>query len=571
MDKFWDKLVGHSGSQYEDFEELTSQLFRVEFESDNKIYKRNGTPDAGVEAFVQLQTGEQWCCQAKWFYNFGAVQVNQIAKSFNTALEQYPKMTKYVVCIPLNLSDVRLGKNTARKKWDDLVNSCKLKAKDKGREIEIILWDSSHLTNLISNESNEGRKAYWFDEIDLTRHWFETKFKQAIAALGPRYSPELSVELELFHTLAAAGAGKDFHSYWQKLDIKRWKQTNRDVIRILEQKGKYEEAQNLEYLFKDSYDTWIGLNPSPLQADVFKGLEKGLLSLSIFIDKLYDLRFENEKLAPSERTTRQDFFEYCGAASSECGNRIQELTSLPTKAFEKKIIFLHGEAGKGKSHSLADLVKHRLNQGLPTILIPWQWFPNETQTPENAILKLLGFENKTWDNFLGALNSRGEQYSDRSLIILDAINEGSGPRLWQAHLNRFLQTFEPYPFVGLLISCRNGIFFNEIRHELEGKVVLVEHPGFDGVYYQAINKYFDHYGIEEPTIPLLNPEFANPLFLKLFCKMLKDQGKTTVPKGINSISEIFESLIKHCNTAVSRMLGTRVEDKVTQKTLKLLI
>ncbi len=40
-------------------------------------------------------------------------------------------------------------------------------------------------------------------------------------------------------------------------------------------------------------------------------------------------------------------------------------------------------------------------------------------------------------------------------------------------------------------------------------------------------------------MPLLTPEFSNPLFLKLFCSGLKNRGLTRVPTGLEGISAIF--------------------------------
>ena len=50
------------------------------------------------------------------------------------------------------------------------------------------------------------------------------------------------------------------------------------------------------------------------------------------------------------------------------------------------------------------------------------------------------------------------------------------------------------------------------------------HPGFAGREVEATHKYFEHYGLREPRIPLLLPEFAIPLFLLTYCEGLQGEG-----------------------------------------------
>ena len=70
-------------------------------------------------------------------------------------------------------------------------------------------------------------------------------------------------------------------------------------------------------------------------------------------------------------------------------------------------------------------------------------------------------------------------------------------------------------------------------------VVICKHPGFEGIEYKATLKFFEHYHIRLPDTPLLNPEFSNPLFLKVFCQSINEAGLTEVPKGFSSLTNVF--------------------------------
>ena len=93
-----------------------------------------------------------------------------------------------------------------------------------------------------------------------------------------------------------------------------------------------------------------------------------------------------------------------------------------------------------------------------------------------------------------------------------------------------LTTLSKYPWVGIAVSVRTSYEKTVIPGELVPDRLIREiHHGFADHEYQATRTFFDHFGIVRPSVPLLVPEFQNPLFLKLFCKGLKNRGLKEVP------------------------------------------
>ncbi|KKK81478.1 hypothetical protein LCGC14_2813040, partial [marine sediment metagenome] len=86
----------------------------------------------------------------------------------------------------------------------------------------------------------------------------------------------------------------------------------------------------------------------------------------------------------------------------------------------------------------------------------------------------------------------------------------------------------------------------------KNKVIKIEHLGFDKIEYQASSFFFAQYDIEQPSIPLLNPEFSNPLFLKLFCEGLNRSGLSKIPKGYGGISSIIDFFIESIDDKLSK-------------------
>ena len=87
---------------------------------------------------------------------------------------------------------------------------------------------------------------------------------------------------------------------------------------------------------------------------------------------------------------------------------------------------------------------------------------------------------------------------------------------------------------------------------IPNKLIRVEHSGFAGYELEATKTFFDYYSIKAPSVPLLTPEFNNPLFLKLFCKGLKNKNLTEVPKGLQGITAIFDFFIESANHKLSK-------------------
>ena len=71
-------------------------------------------------------------------------------------------------------------------------------------------------------------------------------------------------------------------------------------------------------------------------------------------------------------------------------------------------------------------------------------------------------------------------------------------------------------------------------------IAQVDHPGFKGRELEATERFFDVFGLEQPRIPLLTPDFTNPLFLKLYCEGLKGLGLSAPPVGADHLSDVFE-------------------------------
>ncbi len=216
-------------------------------------------------------------------------------------------------------------------------------------------------------------------------------------------------------------------------------------------------------------------------------------------------------------------------------------------------LILLGPAGIGKSHALADIISERKSSYKTSLLLLGENF-STNEMPWTQILRNQLRFNGNEDVLLCALNAKAEHQQSRIIIVIDAINEGNGRRVWPKNLKAFIRSFQRFPWLGLIVSIRNS-FENLIAHKdnIDNSIALrIYHPGFEGLEYEASVHFFKHYDITPPGSPLLDPEFQNPLFLKLFCEGLKKRGLKQVPEGYQGISVIIENYLEGIEQKLSQ-------------------
>jgi hypothetical protein len=133
-------------------------------------------------------------------YIFAGTGASQLDASMKAALDKHPQLTKFLVCLPFDLPDVRPAKGkSARQKWESWKHKWEKYAAEGKRPLEILLWDRSALTGRLAKDKADygGRTFYWFGKEALTGAWFVEQFEKARVALGSRYTPETNVELPI--------------------------------------------------------------------------------------------------------------------------------------------------------------------------------------------------------------------------------------------------------------------------------------------------------------------------------------------------------------------------------------
>lgn len=582
----WNKLRAFNGDIKHGFEELVCQLARVEKISNKVKFIRVAAPDGGVESYCILSDKSEYGWQAKFFSKVGVSQWAQLDKSFKTALEKHPNLVKYFISIPLDREDPRIiiskGKKTGKRvnnfmdRWNEMVKGWQAYALTKGRKIEFEYWGNSELFERLAKKGNEGKLSYWFGQEEFSDDWFYTRLQESIANLDHRYTPKLNFDLPIAKIFDGIARNKSFKKQFITNLDDLLKNFNKAVSHVSE--SKVNELitklvsvittfkQLIEQIdFEEIYT--IDTN------NLFKLLDESIQIIDSSIHQFFELEsfIKKENKGNSLQISNTNSYAWDIEHFRKLKTSIYEFINFlkgPTVLLSNNpFMLLTGEAGIGKSHLLADIAAKRFESNQYSILLLGQHFTCED--PWSQIKKMLQI-NCNRDTFISTLNAKGEETGSRILIMIDAINEGEGKKLWKNHISGFIKTIRNFPNIGVVLSVRNSYEALLIPDSLieNNEVVKVVHQGFVNNEYEASKLFFESFKIKLPSIPLLHPEFSNPLFLKLFCEGLHKKGLQEIPDGYEGISNIISFYLESINSKLSSKHNLPIILNVVQKVIK---
>ena len=557
----WHRLRTWNGSQDNAFEELCCQLATCEKHPAGSQFTRKGAPDAGVECYWKLPSGEEFAWQAKFFTNVpAAAQWQQIDESVETALQKHPYLVHYTVCLPLNRQDPRKDKESwFQDKWEERVKKWKAWASDAKMVVEFQYWGESEIFSKLTHSDHSGRLYFWFNKEYLGKDWYQNALEKTLANAGARYTPELHVNLPLNQVFDGLGRTPDFFSRLAGLTgevKKKWKAAVPGVS--MEATPSFPALEStinqLLAIWKEFPQQGVGFINIKKASEVSKEAGKAVSSCT---SELWELQRQLEK---AEKDTKGEAVKKVDSRREQVsysqhllGNLLDALYHFNafTRSSEALLanqpnLLVVGDAGTGKTHLFCDVANRRIQRGLPTVVLLGGHFWDSE--PWSQIIKELGLMCRNGEELLGALDASGQARGSRALNLIDALNEGEGRTLWKKRLGGVLATLARYPYVGMAVSVRSsyeGVVIPE--DPCEKRFVREVHQGFSDHEYDATGQFFDHFNIQRSAIPMLVPEFKNPLFLKIFCKGLSNRGLTIVPEGLDGITSVFEFFVDSIN------------------------
>jgi hypothetical protein len=581
MSTNWSNLRPWKNSQNNAFEELCCQLARYEPVPAGSKFTRKGTPDAGVECFWQLPNGTEWGWQAKFLFPpLAPVQWRQLDASVYTAIRTHPNLTRYTICLPFDRPDPR-GKKENKSlldKWNERVRKWGAYSRRHGHSVEFIYWGDSEIHSRLAQEVHAGRYRFWFDKEFFSQSWFTNHVREVVANAGDRYTPVVNVDLPIARIFDGLARSPNFFNEIRDLYQKLRTTFSRLHIRSLRELAPL-QTERLEQSCSELFHTLNQFHSDDWIYLPFEGL--ALAQVQAVQQEIDFLREKQASLKAAEAQTQPEPTQHAFEPPTgiDIRNEILLLYQLEDALGEvssfadsssallanKPALLLVGRPGSGKTHLFCDVAARRISNGHPTVILLGEQF--SAAEPWKHILELLKL-NCTREEFLGALDAAALAAGTRALILIDALNEGDGQKIWNKHLAGIVTHLENYPRIGIAVSVRssyeNAIIPKSLK--LQQKIVREEHHGFQEHEYEAANRFFAHFGIA-PSVPLLFPEFSTPQFLLLFCKGVKNKNLSHIPTGLHGITAIFSFYLDSVNQKLARTeyLDFDVLDCLVQK------
>jgi hypothetical protein len=556
----WQDIRPYQGSQNTAFEELICQLARVEFEGQGRFI-RIAAPDGGVEATCLLPDGSLYGWQAKYFVNsFTSTQWSDIEGSLIDSLNNYPNLVKYYVCVPVDRNNAFVeGKKSFLQKWDEHVAKWKNLPEAQGRNLGIEFWGSYELFLMLSKPENAGKLSFWFSQKELSESWFKNQNRKSIATLGKRYTPELNIHLPVAMNFEALA-----RTTWFKQEYS--KKFDEILVALLEQLDRIDKLKAFEINTKQV----LNLLKDKLNLSMYDDIQ--VLPVELLLSEI-DLAIKNCQETLNDDSISHSTEEHIEKIIDNLYELKTQVNSDEIRLFNGNVLWLNGEAGVGKSHLIADFINGFSKDSLASILLLGQDFIEKSNFEHQIMNRQLEL---TFDfqHFLSILDTIAETQRQRVILAIDALNEGAGKELWPSQLNSLISQLRDYPRIGLILSVRNtyqSIITKELSKVSRQIITEVTHYGFENHEFEAVQTYFAYYGFPLPTVPLLNSEFSNPLYLGLLCESLKNNGLDELPKGYQGFNQLVFSYVKGIQKKISDELDEDESLRLVERAIEVLV
>jgi hypothetical protein len=581
-----------AGSQQNAFEEFCCQIARRDqhVPAGSAFTRYHGAGgDGGVECVWELPSGEEWGWQAKYLER---LKEAQIIESFTTALDVHPQLTRYTICFPFDVTGpTRRGGRSESAAFEALVVKLEAIAALKRRTVEVCrLGKSELLDRILAMPDAAIRLRFWFDEKLVSNDFFVRQVTIAARSAEPRYSSELNVSTPLLADLDAFGTT----SAWQ-LRLKE------EAGRLRELSERWERRAGGDPFSGDPADfPASAASPADRVSECLREITRTLELVigGAGLSTLDDLRAPIDRGLESVRETLPTLVEAlearhgAGSASSVAFRQFQAeyQVSFPARHVDaardieraldglatwvrsdaaglpfSRVMLVTGDAGVGKTHAVCDAAVQRVAAGNPSVVLFGSQFSHVSGEPWQRLASLLGFAAAERDDVFAVLNIAGEIAGKPCVVFLDALNETEPRVFWRDSLVSLVADVERFSWVRLCLTCRSTYVRETIPSTLS--LATVQHDGFSGVEHEACFAFFRYYGLDAPSMPLMAREFSHPLFLRIVCESLRDEGRTTLPAGMLGLREATRFLLEAKNTKLAELLDYDPRERRVQRAL----
>lgn len=582
----WDSFNTYGGSYQNSFETLCNQLFEryLSREYPNSIDEFkviNGAGgDGGIEAYGKLSNGDFIAIQSKWFKQaLDTNEIKQIRKSITGALVIRPNIKEYIICIPHNVSSIKIGrgKKPTKNSEDVRIKNFEKEIKESFLNVKITWWFEQTILNELQLPENEGVNKYWFEKEVIHSSFLKDKFdlQKTNYWLKERYVGDLHTKGDIQNLI-----DKQLNSLSFRKKI---------VAKILDLKNKINCTLRISTKFinvtlnSDEFKNKLKIINSFLE-DLIKRsteLEKKLIdgveiNLNIndeeeltILNTIYDAVEMLEAIRPTnfQKPIYQNLKISLREFDSEIIHKYLEIENDLILISTSLIL---GKPGTGKTLGLAYAVEEFVKKSAPAILIQAKAANSKDWT--QLLSKELELSNWNKNEIFNALEILAHRKdcqlasnkiitaeNTKVLICIDGLDEDVfNEDNWFDRINEAIEISNKYKRIRFVFSAREYFYnnqklpiynkqFKELRLKREGDVKVED----------VSKDYFRVYNINIKNHQLIK-EIDSLFALKLFC----DNYKNRTIKSNETVQTAIADLI---NLKVERINGEYLESLETKK------
>lgn len=542
---------GSPASRANGFEELASLLVRGPLFDwpEGTAFHRFGNPDGGREGKGVLPNGDVWAWQAKYLFEFRDGEAGQVAESVRRVLDTEPNLTRYFVALPYDLpaGDVdrgRVKRKSAHTRWSEKKTTWEALAAERGMSVEFVYVGAHDLVSELTKPEHTGTLRYWFDASVLSPDALNQRLDDVVTKAGRRYTPRAHVEVDAVVALEGLGRSPAYLRTIQlALAAVRSSRSNTWSIPAGEEGVFADEVEacremllEVDVAIQAFLDAAMTSGPLPEPPDA---VDDAQARIRVIDGLLQERHLKDGRYYVNEAASLHDTTGKAREALWQCRSL---LLSAETQAARAGRLLMTGRAGMGKTHLFCDVASSRIEAGLPTLVMLGQDFDSRSLLPQ--IGEHVGLEG-TLDDVLGVLDAAGEASGCLAMLMIDALNESTDAERWIDDLRVLSGAVDRHPNVVLAVSCRTE-FVTPVAGDAEG-FPRVAHVGFSEATAEAVDRYTAEYNLERLSFPVLNPEFGNPLFLKLACEALSTLGEGRFTLGTAGLTMVSNAFLEAVN------------------------
>ncbi|ALU28148.1 NACHT domain-containing protein [Myroides odoratimimus] len=548
----WDSFNTYGGSYQNSFETLCNQLFEryLSKEYPNSIDEFkviNGAGgDGGIEAYGKLSNGNFIAIQSKWFKQaLDTNELKQIKKSITTAFTIRPNITEYIICIPHNVSSVKIGKGKkpTQNSEDVRIENFEKEIKDSFQNLKITWWFEHSILEQLQKNENEGVHKYWFEKEIIHSKFLKDKFdlQKTNFWLKERYVGDLHTKGDIQNLIERQLYSLPFRKkiLVKILDFKNKANNVKSISeKFINQSLKSDELtkklQQINCFIED-----LIVKSSELEAKLLNGTEP---NLTFDVDEEVPIIYTIEDTVKILKAIKPTNLQKSSYEDLEIS--LRELSTDVINSYfeiENELITIStslilGKPGTGKTLGLAYAVEEWVNKSAPAILIQAKGANSKDWTQLLSQELELGNWNK--NEIFNALetlaigkdcelaSNNTSNFENTNVLICidgleeDILNDGN----WYDRINETIEITNKYKRIRFVFSAREYFYNNqklpdyqknykELRLKREGDVKVED----------VAKRYFDKYNITIESYQLIKG--LDSLFaLKLFCETY--QGST---------------------------------------------